>query len=449
MILKGVEAIRFVSLILSCQLSEADGQQLTDGQVDVVSARLAESALLPWELGTRAQTILELNATTYSVFNTSVDLPPPVRIPSSISTAGSLVPFFAIAKEVVTNRTLSNNNTVGPQPLVNDSSAADPASIGVSVLLANLTGQDSGEVDYAGAATDQLNYLFTDVPKTSDGAISHRVAQLQLWSDFVYMVPPFLATYGVMTNNITLLEASYNQIKLYRSYLRDSQTGMWRHVVLGDDSLDTPNDPGFWCTGNGWAAAGMLRVLMTLRQSEFANTFTNEQSDLSSWVSEIHTAIYPHLDSSNIFTNYADQSPTANGSFYDAACTALLASTVYRAATLLNQNTYIPKAEASRATLFSTNATAPTSNATTTLAGYQHITSDGWLTPVVNPHSYNLQGSESPEAQAFVIQLYAAHRDWVLATSKTSTSPPSLKHLGGKNMWAIAVGLVCFYSRWT
>ena len=130
------------------------------------------------------------------------------------------------------------------------------------------------------------------------------------------MVPPFLATYGVTTRNRTLLEESYNQIKLYRSYLRDSQTGMWRHVLLGENAtLDTPNDPGFWCTGghqsirrpfilhhgltsplgNGWAAAGMLRVLMTLRQSEFANTFTNEQNDLSDWVSEIHTAIYPHL----------------------------------------------------------------------------------------------------------------------------------------------------------
>lgn len=68
-------------------------------------------------------------------------------------------------------------------------------------------------------------------------------------SDFVYMVPPFLATYGVMTRNRTLLEESYNQIRLYRSYLRDSQTGMWRHVALGEDLLDTPNDPGFWCTG--------------------------------------------------------------------------------------------------------------------------------------------------------------------------------------------------------
>ena len=61
-----------------------------------------------------------------------------------------------------------------------DGSAADPASIGVSVLLANWTGKGSGQ-NYAGAAFDQLNYLLYKVPRTSDGAISHRVSQIQLW----------------------------------------------------------------------------------------------------------------------------------------------------------------------------------------------------------------------------------------------------------------------------
>ena len=60
-----------------------------------------------------------------------------------------------------------------------DGSAADPASIGVSVLLANWTGQ--GGLDYAGAAKDQLDFLLLSVPRTSDGAISHRVSQVQLW----------------------------------------------------------------------------------------------------------------------------------------------------------------------------------------------------------------------------------------------------------------------------
>lgn len=108
-------------------------------------------------------------------------MPPPASIPSSLASSGSLDPFFAIAKEVVSNRTVSNNHTVGAQPLISDASAADPASIGVSVLIANWTGQDGGQIDYAGAATDQLNYLLNVVPKTSDGAISHRVSEVQLW----------------------------------------------------------------------------------------------------------------------------------------------------------------------------------------------------------------------------------------------------------------------------
>lgn len=137
-------------------------------------------------------------------------------------------------------------------------------------------------------------------------------------SDFVYMAPPFLAYYGVTTRNRTLLEEAYNQIKLYRNYLRDGNSSMWRHVLLGPSE----NDEGFWSTGmlkfavhscrramtvnhlitfflipkgNGWAAAGMLRVLATMRQSEYANTFKNEQKDLATWVQEIHTGVYKHL----------------------------------------------------------------------------------------------------------------------------------------------------------
>jgi len=51
---------------------------------------------------------------------------------------------------------------------------------GISVLLANWTNQDGGQLDYAGAAKDQLRFLFQDVPMTNDGAISHRVLQVQL-----------------------------------------------------------------------------------------------------------------------------------------------------------------------------------------------------------------------------------------------------------------------------
>uniref|UniRef100_A0A8H7XME6 Uncharacterized protein n=1 Tax=Psilocybe cubensis TaxID=181762 RepID=A0A8H7XME6_PSICU len=403
---------------LTLLATAAGAQELTDGQIGVVSARLAEAALMSWELGTRAQTILELNATEYSVFSSS-SLPPPKTIPSSLASTHGLDPFFAIAHEVVANRSTANNNTSGPQAFLPDGSAGDPPSIGVAVLLADWTNQDDGRLDYAGAAKDQLDFLLTKVPRASDGAISHRVSELQLWSDFVYMVPPFLAYYGVLTRNRTLVAEAYNQIKLYRGHLRDNSTGLWMHVLLGADW----NDPGFWCTGQGWAAAGMLRVFATMQHSEYSNTFKNEQKDLASWIKEIHDAVYPHLDDTNIFTNYPNQPVTASGNFYDAACTALLASTVYRAALVTKDGSHIADADRTRSTLFSTNTSQPpSSNASTALDGYAHLTADGWLTPVVNPHSFGMAGKESAEAQAFVVQLHAGHREWVQGGSRVSAA---------------------------
>lgn len=145
------------------------------------------SSLLPlfsWELGTRAETLTELNTPSLSVLTPGASLPPPTSLNTTLNSSLSTV--FSIARSVVSNRSFSNKNATGAQPLISDSAAGDPASMGVAVLLANWTGLgssggDGEEVDYAGAATDQLNYLFEVVPKTSDGAISHRVAQVQLW----------------------------------------------------------------------------------------------------------------------------------------------------------------------------------------------------------------------------------------------------------------------------
>ena len=216
-------------------------QNLTTDQLNTVKERLAESALESWELGTRAQVLTALDTPSYSVLSTDVDLPPPTSQPPS-----SLDEVFDIAKMVVGNRSVSNRGATGPQPLISNSAAGDPPSVGVTILLANWTGRSGPDgVDYAGAAQDQLNFLLDDVPHTVDGAISHRIEQLQLWSDFVFMVPPFFAYYGVVTNNQSLVAQSYEQIRLYRQYLRDDGAGgLWKHMALGNST-----DSGHWSTG--------------------------------------------------------------------------------------------------------------------------------------------------------------------------------------------------------
>ena len=69
------------------------------------------------------------------------------------------------------------------------------------------------------------------------------------------MVPPFLAYYGADTQNASILLHSYTQCQLYRQVLQLSSGGAWMHIMGPQNQL--------WSTGNGWAAAGMTRVLAT------------------------------------------------------------------------------------------------------------------------------------------------------------------------------------------
>ncbi|KAJ7097915.1 Six-hairpin glycosidase [Mycena belliarum] len=426
-------ALSFLALTATLR-HRVSAQALSAAAVSEVTARLAQGAQKSWELGTRAESLLELDVPQFSVFS-ATPLPPPTSVPSNATSA--IAPVFSIAHNVV--KALNKSST--PQPLISDDGAAgDPPAIGVAVLLANWTGQGASDgLDYAAAAKSQLDYVLDVVPRTSDGAISHRAAQVQLWSDSVYMVPPFLAYYGVLSGNTTLISEAYNQIKLYRNYLRDTKAkNLWKHIVLGTDPSDGGNDEGHWSTGNAWAAAGMLRVLATMKNSPYSKSFSNQQKDLASWVKEIHSAMFSYVDSTNIFTNYADTPVNSNGMFYDTASTALLASTVYRASLLLNDHSHLPNAEKCRKALFasgssassqptgrtsssgSASITAPASSASATtapLADLVHFTSDGWLSPVVNPHQFGVEGSESPEGQAFVLQMQASYSEWVAGGS--------------------------------
>lgn len=132
--------------------------------------------------------------------------------------------------------------------------------------------------------------------------------------------------------------------------------------------------------------------------------------------------------SSGLFNNYADNSST----FQDASSTALMASTVYRLSLISNIHTHLPAAEKSRKALSSSSGSTNSSS----FDNMAHFSSDGWLTPVVNPESFGQQGQNSPEGQAFVVEMQAAWRDWVQngavganAVSRTAT-PVSMVFIG-------------------
>ena len=102
---------------------------------------------------------------------------------------------------------------------------------------------------------------------------------------------------------------------------------------------------------------------------------------------------------------------------------------------MLDQGKYIPLAENSRQTLISTNFNSTLAENSSSFDGYNHLTSAGWLTPVVNPYNYAEQGYNSPESEAFMVEMQSAWRDWVDAGSPSHGSACSIK-LKAEVIWA-------------
>jgi hypothetical protein len=290
-----------------------------------------------WENGTLARALTDLYwAESLSVFSPN-SIPPPI----SNSTINSIPPLLTLAQAVIDNKvdafgadvfsnrgSLANGKSENSLSLLDDGSSADPASLGELIAWANWTKQegsdhwadalqqevclwalsrargkrsprkDQGGVEKTEGRKEltslpqstvllssryQIYYITEIVPRTNDGAISHRRDQVQLWSDFMYMAPPFIAYYAAMTNNETMMMDAYNQCKLYRKYLYDDDVQLYKReqslpvipsLVSAASWLDSWNplryldiqlgsgvsDAGHWSTGNAWVAAGMIRI---------------------------------------------------------------------------------------------------------------------------------------------------------------------------------------------
>ncbi|KAJ3504918.1 hypothetical protein NLJ89_g7687 [Agrocybe chaxingu] len=251
-----------------------------------ISAVLSLAISLPshsWEFGTAAEALLELYDAPYSVYGEK-PFPIPRLSPSSSSPVYSTALDYAKQKIVI--GTPPNGLSDG------DGAVGDPASLGVAALLLGVSDEK-----YKVAVEAEIEYLLEGAPRWSNEAISHRAAYAELWADFMYMAPPFMAYYGAVTSNATVLRAAVDQCHLYHQVLLTNTTsysanppsmhppsagGLWVHIVGPENA-----DPGLWSTGNAWAAAGMMRVLATVLKAPRA-TFKAGSALSSAWR---HTAI--------------------------------------------------------------------------------------------------------------------------------------------------------------
>ncbi|KAI5364905.1 Putative six-hairpin glycosidase superfamily, glycosyl hydrolase, family 88 [Septoria linicola] len=367
--------------------------------------RAQQLARHSWEYGTVAEALLELYNPRLSVFSPQA-FPagePPDPDPQ-------LVPALAYAKRHIR---LHNETLVD-----GDGASGDPASLGVSALMIGQTDRRFME-----AAKRQFEHL-ERVPTWENGAISHREDYAELWSDFVYMAPPFMAYYAVATNSTETIKKALMQCLKYRQVMRPNvssesvSAGAWQHIVGPNNE-----DRGLWSTGNGWAAMGMARVLATLLHwppTAIEADAQIAQADLFTWIGEILQAAMNSPKDKRLLRNYLNDTTW----FGEVSGTAILTATVYRVAAMQEEASALFSGQAPKVKKSHPGIQKPVSNKMLSWADENlkaiaaQVQNNGLASPVVNPLGWGdrkLFTKGSPEGESFLIMLYAAWRDCVKA----------------------------------
>lgn len=185
----------------------------------------------------------------------------------------------------------------------------DPAANGEGVLFA---AKVTGDPMFKAAADRMLLYLLRTAPRTSDGALHHIDHKPQVWVDSMYMAPPFLAVAGVPGE-------AMKQVDEIRRILWNRPAKLFSHIW--DDGKKAFERKAFWGVGNGWAAAGMTRVIQALPADMSA-----DRAWLAGCVREVLDGCLRHRRPDGFFHDVVDDPTT----FVETNLGQMLSYTIFR-----------------------------------------------------------------------------------------------------------------------
>jgi rhamnogalacturonyl hydrolase YesR len=248
-------------------------------------------------------------------------------------------------------------------------SPTDPSMGGCAYLKA---AEWSGDAEMREAVNGLLNWILKGAPRNAEGILYHVFGAPEMWSDGFNCAPPFLAAMGFQDEALA-------QIEGYRQRLWNPEKKLLAHIW--DDGKRQFKDGNFWGGGNGWAAAGLARVLRSLPSER-----SQERAHLAAFAREIVDGCLQHQRPDGLFHDVVDQPAT----FVETNLAQMLAFTIYEgiAAGWLSLS-YRQHADRMRA------------------AARLKMDADGYVRGACGAPNFNRPGI-STEAQAFCILMEAA-----------------------------------------
>ncbi len=301
-----------------------------------------------WEQGVAAQALLELGETDLAVLLTK----------------------DAVVNQLKDGRLGLNE---GRSPV------ADPASNGEPVLA---TARITGDPRLQNAAEAMLDFLLVKAPRTREGIIYHNYIENMIWVDAFYMAPPFIAVAGHP-------DEAVRQVQGYRKILWNPQKKLFYHIW--DEDKQEFERKLLWGVGNGWAAAGIARVIRALPER-----MAKEKALLVGYVNELLDGALACQREDGLFHDILDDPAT----FVETNAAQMFSYTIYRGVTGgWLDGAYLRNADQMRE------------------AVYRKVDDFGLVQGVCGAPNFNRSGTAT-EGQAFFLLMEAAYRDWANLQSK-------------------------------
>ena len=184
----------------------------------------------------------------------------------------------------------------------------DAAAPGESVLWA---AKETGNPVLYGGFKRLLDYVLNKAPRNDEGVIYHFTNLPQIWSDSIYMLPPFLAAAGNYNE-------AFKQIEGVRNCLWNKDKKLFSHIWDSDKRQLISKD--FWGVGNGWAAAGISRVIKSMPV-----TMQIERDKLIGFVKEVINGCLSYMREDGFFYNIVDDP----GSFVETNLSQMISYSIY------------------------------------------------------------------------------------------------------------------------
>lgn len=156
------------------------------------------------------------------------------------------------------------------------------------IKLHELTGFERYRMAYERLYSEQLAVH----PRLKCGSFWHKaIYPNQIWLDGAYMALPFLASYGSLKGDNSIISDVLSQVGNIRSIMHDEDTGLYFHGYSEDRNIfwadcETGLSKEFWLRSNGWLCAGLADLYEITQDDSVGKMLSELVNSLSRFLTD-------------------------------------------------------------------------------------------------------------------------------------------------------------------